>query len=289
MRELLILLLLFPLYVRGQIPAGLAMDCMHDRAVTINEKTIYLAKGEIMETLSFITWEPGLMNGFMRLTNAKGDTLSFWAYDSYVKDTITGIFYALKFGTEDLRDVKIPSYFCRKEDIAESLVKYSIEPHSRWNTIYIHSLDYDTVVEGRCNGTGRVIQEMWSTDKQLVSKDHVDLDSFEVYKKGCKMLYNRYCRCPEDPSMNGQFLDNESGETLQILTNPLQVYYRSKSKTQWQKLRARQEFPGCLSVSFTPDFSKKTYPLYFTGNTWLIPGDSWPEPHKPQYFQPVKP
>lgn len=260
---------------------------MQNRTVTIQKNSIHLARGEILDTLTFRNWELGLMPGLMTFTNAAGDSLNFWANETYVKDTLTGICYAMR--TDIKGDVTWPFEYCRKKDIPDSLIKFQLKPQSRWHVIYHYSIDYDSVVlGGRCNYTGRNIQVFWPLDQPLTTAQRLIPDSFSAYLRSEKSLDKRYCRCPEDPAMTGTFEDKLSGESLKIQLNPLQVWYRSKNKPQWQELHVQQVFPGWLVVSFTADFSKETYALYFTGDTWMLPGETWPKKSNPQFFQPIK-
>lgn len=282
-RRFLYLIFLLPIGLKSQTSPGNSMECTKDRTFSVNGQLLYLAKGEILETLTFLNWEPGLMTGLMYFTNTRGDTLEFWANEDFLKDTITGICYAMR--TDIPYNDKRPVFYCRKKDFPDSLVKYALAPDSRWHIIYRYFLDYDSVVlGGRCNGTGRNIHELWPLGKPLKSALRLHPDSFYAYLKSENYPNKRYCPCPADPAMEGIFKDKITGEELQIQLNPLQVKYRSKSKPQWKILYVQQHFPGWLTVSFSADFKKEVYPLFFTGDTWMIPGDKWSKTEL-QFFQ----
>lgn len=283
MRSFLYLIFLLPVWLKAQSGPGNSLDCTKDRTVSVNEQVLHVAKGEILETLTFLNWEPGLMSGLMHFTNTHGDTLEFWANEDFLKDTITGICYAMR--TDIPYDDNRPIFYCCKKDFPDSLVKYELAPDSRWHVIYRHFLDYDSVVlGGRCNGTGRNIEELWPFGKSLKSSLRLHTDSFQAYLKSEKYFRKQHCPCPDDPAMSGVFKDKTSGEELQIQFHPLVVQYRSKSKPQWKILYVQQHFPGWLTVSFSADFKKQVYPLYFTGDTWMIPGEKWSKTEL-QFFQ----
>ncbi|MBL7811931.1 MAG: hypothetical protein JNL57_06870 [Bacteroidetes bacterium] len=288
MRKIFFLFILFFRSLSGQIESGLPADCTRDRTVQLNGKTVYLAKGELCEKLRFVKWEMGLMNGWEYWRNEQGDTLAFWVHSGiYVKDTLTEICYALK--PESYKEGDIVSPYTVKAHIPDSLIHYRLLPGQSWFMVYVHSLDYDTVVAGRCNGTGLVIADRWTDRDDKLPSGRVHHDSFQSYKKSSSLLNPLYCRCPSDPAMNGTFEDKESGEALQILSGPLQVYYRNNPKSQWRKLAVQQQFAGWLEVSFTPDFSRENYSFRFTGDSWMIPGDTYPSLKKAQFFKPVRP
>ncbi len=279
---------------------GQWQDCNSFRSAKIGTQTIYLAKGEILDSFKFITWKPGLLNGILIFKNSKNDTFSFYPDQTYFLDTISQIAYEIKSFSACNYNFKIPIYG-RKSDVPQNHISDSLTLHSDWLIIYNWYLDYDSMDWGICRFSGTDLNDLSNKSKPQFSAQHSNWDSFQFYIENQTRIFTPHCLCPEDTSMYGCFLDDNTGETIEIFQNPIRVYYgkfnykafhmESRHYNENKILNRKQLFVkspqlGLLYVSFTPDFSRENYTLYYTGSKWLIPGKPGNKGSlgKPQYF-----
>jgi hypothetical protein len=235
-----------------------AKDCTRNRIVQADNRSLYLNKGEVYDTLKFIGWAGANMR-FLK----KRDTVDFLSGEG---DPFNEQGYPKNSGAAAATRGESPGGV------------YEMKKDTFYKVIYVNTLYYDTMIRSRDYYMAhKSIQSVCDLNDTFNSATRYKLFTEEQTKS---------CRCYADSTMYGLFKDFVTGEELKIHRD-LSVSYKSLKNPKWVKLSSSTTYePGFLQVWFTGR-PKEKYDLFYTGDTWLIPGIGGKFGRGPQFFKPI--
>lgn len=245
---LIIGILTFPLCAQP------AKDCTKNRTIQINNRTLFLNKGEVYDTLQFIGW----LDVTMRFLKAR-DTIDFLSGEG-------DIFGEQAYGENSAAD--------QRSESPGSI--FQLKKDTFYKVIYVCNLYFDTVISR---------SDYYLAYKSIHSICNLN-DTFHsaIRNSSFEEPETKDCRCYADSSMYGVFKDFETGEELKI-EKDLSVRYKSIRNPKWVKLSSQETHePGFLKLWF-PATPNEKYELFYTGDTWLIPGVGGKFGWGPQFFK----
>ncbi len=260
-------------------PVQINFGCMFDSVseVIVDGQKIYLKKGLFLAKLKLIDMsEPNFGLGYAFKSPFKDTIFIRSLFQHFITEIKTNLTFAvsekyyLQYSSLKKKPLTIP--------LNEKL--YSLQKGKEFKAIMYHLVDFDTIVSGgRGSFTGIYPLEITEVNKPFISSILTNRDSAKSNK-------TNYV-CFNDPDLLGYFIDSATSDTIRVSLSSqkpgLRILFKAKGSKNFMAIQPKFHFYPLNTVigtnqsipySKTIPFSTANNFFYFSGNCWILPGQS---------------